>query len=174
MIFVLVFLVVVALSMAVTIPDWFIPSKGHLTNVTLTPQVNTNGTLSDGTSVVLTGRLSRINVDLSPEKSEINAITSPRHNNVVLGDGWHIDIAVLKANGSATNNGPLRDACLASDIFKLSWVEGTIAGKIQTITAYGSRGTYNSDIGGRGEVMESLGFDSVDTGAADFFKVVVS
>lgn len=176
--FVVAALIIIAIAMAITMPDWFIPSKGHLTTVVITPQVNTGGVLTDTTPVfTVTARLSRLNVALTPDKQMINTITSPRDNNVVLGDGWHIDVAALKINGgSGTGNGvdQLRAASLVADYFKLSWVEGTVAGRIETITCFASRGEYGADIASRGEVVAALGFDSVDVGATDFFKVVVS
>lgn len=164
--------------MAVSVPDWFIPSKGHLTTITITPQTNTAGALADTTPVyTVTAILSRLNVSLTPDKQMINTITSPRDNNVILGDGWHIDIAALKiATGSGSAGGgvdKLRAAFLANDIFKLSWVEGT-GTHTETITCYGSRGEYGADISGRGEVVAALGFDSLDTGATEFFKVVIA
>lgn len=154
-----------------TIPDWLIVSKGHLTAVVLTPQTNTNGVLADGTPVTLTGKLSSLGADLTPEKSEVNTITSPRHNNIVIGDGFQIRIAVLKVNGGGDVD-PLRTAILSNDVFKLSWQEGLVTPNINTVTCYASRGPYSFDAAGRGEVIATLSFDSVDPGAADFFKVV--
>lgn len=157
-----------------TIPLWLIPSKGHVASVTLTPQaVSSGGTLSDGTAVVLTGRLSGLSTNLQSEKAEINTITSSRQNSVIVSDGFSVTVAVLKVN-DGTNVDPLITALKAADIFKLSWTEGTVAGEIKTYTLYVSRTSYTANIQGRGEVIAEFSGDSVDVGAADFYKVVTA
>lgn len=170
----------------IVVPDWFVTAKGHLTSLTLTGQTETisvsGNTLADGTAVILSGRLSSFGVQLSPVKSNINTITSPRGNNVVIEDNFSLQIDVLKVNGG-TNVDALRrmilghsgtGAAVGYNHFKVSWVEGTLATMIDTITCYGSRGEYSFNAGGKAEVIASLSIDCVDPGAADFFTVVRS
>jgi hypothetical protein len=156
------------------IPLWLIASKGGVRNVTITPQsVNAStGALTDGTPVVVTARLRGLGLDMTPEKAEINSVTSPRQNSVVISDGFTFRLEVLKVNNQTNVIDPLRAAILAADVFKLSWVEGPGATTTsQTVTCYGSRGPYSMSVQGRGEVMAELSFDSVDPGSADFFTV---
>lgn len=172
--------------MSIVVPDWFVTAKGHLTNLVLTGQTQTissaGNTLTDDVSVTLTGRLSSFGVTVSPTKAQISSITSPRQNMVVIDDGFSVHLDVLKVNGGvnvdvlrrmiATFTGT--GAALGYDYFSLSWVEGLVTGQIDTIKLYGSRGEYQSNIQGKGEVIASLGLDCVDPGQADFFKIVRS
>lgn len=157
-----------------TIPIWLIASKGHVHTVSITPQSATLGVLADiGSAVILTGRLSGIDTNLQSEKAEINTITSPRQNSVVLSDGFSISMAILRVN-NGTDIDPLLTAFRAAEYFKLSWVEGTVAGFINTYTAYVSRTSMNWNVQGRGEVIATFSGDSIDVGSADFFKVLVT
>lgn len=170
--------------MPIVIPDWLLASK-HVSNVSLVGQtgvVSVSGmTLTDDVSVVLSGQLAALNVQLTPDTAEINTILGGRHNNVVVADSFTLQMDITKVNGG-TNVDALRRMIAGYwvagvktpgyDNFKASWVEGNLASHIDTMTLYGSRGPYNCDIRGRGDIIASLAINCLDVGADDFFKVV--
>ena len=160
--------------MAAVIPKFLRVAKGGLTNVIITPQTEaSDGTLTDGTAVTVTAKLAGIDHTASPTKKEISAITSPRRNNVVIDDGYTVQVKCLKVD-NGTDVDVLRTMMRAYDTFKISWVEGQIAGGIQTITLYGSRGDYSFSAEDKGDVIATLNFDNVDPGATDFYKSVTT
>lgn len=168
--------------MPIVVPDYLLTEKGHISTIVVCGQTQTlstaGNTLADDSGgtpgvVTLTGRIKALNVEITPEKSEIRPITSPRHNNVVLADAVAVSIDVLKVN-AATYIDALRKLVKGYDYFRVSWVEGTLAGSIETMTFYGSRGQYQSSASGGGPIIASVSFDCIDVGQTDFFKIAVS
>lgn len=143
----------------------------HLISLTVDgATVGASGTLTAaGSPVQVSSKFKSFGLDLSPEKAEINTSNSVRHNNVVLADGWSLDLSVLKVN-DATDPSPLRTLCLAYEYLKIVIQTGTGA-SARTITLWGSRGAYSEGIEGRGEQIANLRIDSADVGATDFFAV---
>ena len=138
----------------------------HLTSVVITPQtVASNGTMTDGTSVTITTTIDSIQETFAAVNEEIAAVNSTRTNPVRVADSASVSIAIIKVNNGSDVN-PLKTLVMNSDIFKIAWTEGTVSTKAKTTTIYGTRGTLQSGIQGRGKQIATLDFESVDAGAA--------
>lgn len=145
-------------------------SKGGISAVVITPQtVDANGGLSDTTPVATcTAVLKSLNLELAAEKENISASTSPRANHVVIEDDIRFSVSILKVDDGSDPD-PLLSALAASEIFKLTFTEGSASGSVKVRTFYGSRGSYSAAVEGKGSVMGTLSFDAVDVGGTDFF-----
>lgn len=139
----------------------------HATSVILTPQVvGTAGALSNGTPVTLTTTLDGLSESLNAAKENISPVNSARANNVITEDDASYTLRIIKVNDTTDPN-KLKAAVLAADIFKLAWTEGTGA-SAKTYTAYGSRGSLDTGIEGKGKQIASLTFDQIDVGTLTY------
>jgi len=138
----------------------------HLTSVVITPQsVAANGTMTDGTPVTVTTTIDSIQETFAAVNEEIAAVNSTRTNPVRVADSVGLSIAIIKVNNGSDVN-PLKTLVLNYDIFKVAWTEGTVTSFAKTTTIYGTRGTLQSGIQGRGKQIATLDFESVDAGSA--------
>jgi len=120
------------------LPPWLTTGNGPFA-CTLTPQtVASDGTLSDGTLVTLTGTLDDIEFNNNPERENIKPMSTKRPNYVPISDdpSWTL-VEILKSNGVNL----LRNANYNSDYFKLVVTSGA-----QAATFYGLRGPYTEQI----------------------------
>ena len=68
-----------------SIPVWLIGK--HLTSVSIYPQtVGSAGALTDASTKALTAVIDSIQLNMNPSIENINAVNSPRANNVVVED----------------------------------------------------------------------------------------
>jgi hypothetical protein len=121
--------------------------------------------MTDGTSVTITTTIDSIQETFAAVNEEIAAVNSTRTNPVRVADSASVSIAIIKVNNGSDVN-PLKTLVMNSDIFKIAWTEGTVSTKAKTTTIYGTRGTLQSGIQGRGKQIATLDFESVDAGAA--------
>ena len=146
-----------------TVPLWLLGK--HLTSVIITPQVvSSAGVFSDGTPVTLTTYMTGIGLQLNPQVEEINALNTVRENEVILSDGASLELEIIRVNNTG-DPAPLRTLVLASDFFKVVYIEGT-AGSQRTVTFYGHRGAYSDGFRGRGQSIANLQLGPIDIGAA--------
>ncbi len=140
------------------IPVWLTAGNGPFSCV-LTPQtVATDGTLSDGTTVALTGVLDDIQFNANPQLEDIRPMSSVRSNMVRIAENNSMTLVeVLKSSGTNI----LAAQAAASDVFKVVLTRGA-----QAYTFYGRRGTF-SDHPVNGKSTASLTLEMVDPGAAN-------
>lgn len=147
-----------------TIPLWLLGR--HLAALSITGQaVSAGGVLSDsGSAVNLLAKSSGIDHSITPTKAEINSLNSTRENNVILSDGYSLNLSVLMVN-DGTDPSPLRTLVESFDVLKVVITKGT-GGSAKTYTGYFTRGVYSESMQGRGQVIASLALDGVDAGAS--------
>jgi hypothetical protein len=139
----------------------------HLTAITLTPQtVAANGTLSDGTGIVLTAVIDSLALSLQANTEEISALNSGRQNNVTLDDGASLQLSIIRVN-NGNDPAPLRTAVLASDVFKVAYTEGSGA-SARVVTGYYRRSNYDDGFQGKGKQIATLALIPVDAGSNTF------
>lgn len=139
-----------------------------LTAVTIYPQtVGTAGALTDASTKALTTVVDSIQLNLTPVLENINTVTSPRANNVVIEDDGSLSLSIIEVN-NASDPDPLGLVVKTNDYFKCVFTKGTQAGSIQTWTGYFSRGNYSQGVQGKGKQIASLELHLVDTGATDY------
>lgn len=141
-----------------TVPLWLTAGNGPFT-VVMTPQsVGTDGTLSDGTSVALTGVLDDISFANNPTLDNIRPMSLKRANNVLIEDNPSITLVeIMKSAG--TNILAAQNA--ASLYFKVVFTRGA-----QAYTYYGIRGAYGEQVA-NGKSLATLTLEAVETGAAN-------
>ena len=145
-----------------TIPLWMLGR--HLVSVVLVGQnTSTAGALTDSTrTATLTAVVNGLDHARTPTKAEINALNTTREHNVVLSDGFTLNLNILQVN-NGSDPSPLSTLTFTDDYFKATFVKGT-GGSAKTTTMYLSRGAYNEGFQGRGSQIASLALDSIDTG----------
>lgn len=140
------------------IPVWLTSGSGPF-SVTLTPQTRaSDGTLSDGTLVTLTGTLDDIEFENNPKNENIKPMSTRRANYVPVEDdpSWTL-VELLKSNGTNL----LATANYTADYFKLVVTRGG-----QAYTHYGVRGPYSESIK-NGKSVARLVLQPVDIGSAN-------
>jgi hypothetical protein len=141
------------------IPVWLTTGNGPFT-VVLTPQTvsTTDGTLSDGTTVALTGVLDDIQFASNPQLEDISPMSTTRSNMVRIKENNSVTMTeIMKSAGTNI----LAAQAAASDVFKVVITRGA-----QAYTFYGRRGAF-TDHPVNGKSAAQLTLEMVDTGAAN-------
>jgi len=155
-----------------TIPLFF---RGKdLSSVILYPQtIGTAGVLSDASTKTLTTQIDSIQVNLTSNQENINAVNQPRANHMIIEDDYTFSLSMNEVH-NASDPDPTLTTFLTNDVFKLVFVKGTQAGSIRTWTLYGARASHSSGVQGKGGQKSNIEFTSVDTGATSYVSAVVS
>jgi hypothetical protein len=140
------------------IPIWWTSGNGPFT-VSITPQtIASDGTLSDGTLVALTGSIDDVEFGNDPTNENIKPMSTRRANFVGIEESPRVTLVeILKSSGVNI----LSAANYTSDVFKVIIVRGA-----QTITYYGRRAAYSERMM-NGKSTSRLSFDPVDIGTAN-------
>lgn len=132
--------------------------------------VGAGGALTTGTSVVVGATppnvqnvARKVNVTNSPGHQEINAMNTRQRNQVIIDDGFTLDLAIFNVN-NGRDPSPLTTLWQDYDFFFVQWTEGTVTGAIYTNEFYGARGDLDKPFEGRGEQMTNAHFVEMDPG----------
>ena len=133
--------------------------------------VAANGALSRSSSVVTflaqppnlsnTGR--SVNATGSPGHQEINAMNTRQRNQVIIDDGFTLEIKMFNVNNT-TDPAPMISLFEFFDYFFVEWTEGTAPGSIYQNEFYGVRGDIDHPLEGRGEQITTARFLECDPG----------
>jgi hypothetical protein len=155
--------------MAAQIPVFSISSDGGLRDIIITGQsVNaTTGALTDaGTAVNCTARLGGVNHSMATATKNVSAITRRAANNMAIEDDQDFSVSVMFVN-STTDVEPLRTLFLTYGVFKLTYTIGKTTNAAKgKITLFGQATGYDFGQQDKGEIIASLSFKQVDSGAA--------
>lgn len=154
------------------VPVWMLGK--NIASVHVYPQtVGTSGTLADASTKAIVTQIDSIEVNMVPSKENINPVGTPRANHVIIEDDWNVDLGLIEVHNASDPN-VLVTACLTNDYFKFVFVRGTQAGSIETWTGYGTRGSINSGVNGKGKQVSNFVIDAADTGSTTYLTRVVS
>jgi len=155
-----------------TIPLFF---RGKdLASVILYPQtIGTAGVLADASTKTLTTQVDSIQVNLTSNNENINAVNQPRGNHMIIEDDYSFSVSMNEVH-NASDPDPTLTTFLTNDVFKLVFVKGTQAGSIRTWTLYGVRAGHTSGVTGKGGQKSTIEFAAVDTGSTSYVSAVVS
>lgn len=149
--------------MATHMPVWMLGTD--VNTVVLTPQTITysanKAVLADGSGKDVTAMYRTLSCSLDPTLSNINASSRKQANNVVIEDDFTITIGITETH-AAEDPDWLDNLMTSSDVFKVSFVRGTRTGAVLTWTMYATRGPYQFNADGKGEIMASLTLRMVD------------
>lgn len=144
----------------------------HWTACTVIGQtVSGAGSLSTGSSQAVTLVVKADELRLMAEKADINAVNSTRKNNVVIDDDLSYSLSVYTINNGSDPD-PLMTLIGSYDVFKITYVKGTVAGSIETTSFYCSRAEYSTGTQGKGEQIGTLTFDGVDAGSDSYSRAL--
>ena len=140
------------------IPVWLTSGNGPFA-CTLTPQsVASDGTLSDGTLVTLTGSLDDVQFNSSPQLEDISPMSTSRANMVRIKESNSMTLVeILKSNGVNL----LPAAATSADVFKVVLTRGP-----QAYTFFGRRGAF-TDHPVNGKSTASLTLEMIDPGTSN-------
>lgn len=145
------------------IPLWVLGK--HLTNVAITPLVeDANGNLSAGAgSQTLLDTIDGVRLASNPATENINALTRPKANHVILEDDTSIivtQILTRRRYGANTKNNVL-PYCVASwDLFEMTFTRGG-----DVWTGRFTRGPYADGVVSKGKNTVELSLLQVDDAA---------
>lgn len=138
------------------IPVWLTSGGGPFTAIIVPQTVSTtDGTLSDGTTVALTGVLDDIEFSNNPILENIRPMSSTKANHVLIEDNVSMTLVeIMKSVG--TNILAAQNA--AAGVFKVTFTRGA-----QAYVYYGRRGAYNERVA-NGKSVTRLTLEQVDAG----------
>lgn len=150
--------------MTISYKDFFLSAKQNSTIVaTIVPQtVNSDGTLTAGTSGSLKGQFKSFKITSRPTKDNVSSTDSPLANNLILEENLLCEFVEMQRTsvpGSGTGNVlPVMNA--TSDLFKvtLGYAHKTYG------PFYVTRNEFSDGISGKGNGEISASFDLVDVG----------
>lgn len=157
-------------------PDIPLPQRGvHWSSILLMPlNISTAGVVTDATpSISLTGVIEGLGETLTFVNEEISPATSNVNHKVAVAVEASFNIDVFKVNNT-TNANKLKQAMLTSNLARLEWIEGTIAGSIHTVKSYVLLEEMQSGLRGKGKQIASLRCSTVnvtDSGTAIYYVV---
>lgn len=129
-----------------------------LTAVTITPETESGGTLTDGTPVSLSGHCRSVRLSYQKNTENIMSVEDTHENHVPIYDGFTVTVTelVLLA-GSA-----LPADVMTYDYYKIQWTQGA-----NLVTAWGVCTGFDMGVDGQGSQTITATFSAINnTGSA--------